>query len=587
MNAERSAKIVPSLIKLQKECGGYLPKDRMKKLALELEVPAYRLQEVASFFSHFRFDQPPRVEVHVCRDMACHMAGAAQLCDGLESLAEEIGGKQVHIGGTSCLGRCDRPVAVSINDRYYAGRDENELADLIRAAMDRTPGGEEKSPRSADPRPTGWKIDPYEGEQRFTVVRELLESDHFDQDRDAMLKVIEESGLVGKGGPGAGPVKKWRAVINAPGKTKYVVCNADESEPGTFKDRELMLRTPHLVVEGVLLACIALGAEKGYIYVRHEYPEQVKALERAIEKAKTFGLRQKMPDGTYRTYDVEVFVSPGNYICGEQSALIEVIEGKRAEPRQRPPDLEIQGLFGKPTLVNNVETLAWIPAILTHGAKWYCDLGANGQKGMRYASVSGDVKNPGVYEVPLGITVGELLELCGGMAGGQTFKAFATSGPSGGFLPRFIPKDKLPPSFVQAVMSPDEKSYDILKLPLDNNYFRYQLKGAMMLGAAHVFYGNKRRLLDEAINSTEFYRNESCGKCVPCRLGSQKLVEIGQHHLNGTSAAQWIDLVEELGGVMSSSSICGLGQVAANPLLSLIDFFPDEIAPTGASSRSQ
>ncbi|MBX9653794.1 NAD(P)H-dependent oxidoreductase subunit E [bacterium] len=587
MSAEPSAKIVPRLIKLQKECGGYLPQERMRDLAEELEVPLYRLQAVASFFSHFRFDPPPRVEVLVCRDMACHMAGAESLCDGLESLAAEIGGKQIHIAGTSCLGRCDQPVAISINDRYYCGRDEFEIADLVRAAMDREASIDRNHRADAGSlKPTGWNIDPYDGEPRFTVLKSLLQADDFEAAREKFLKSIEESGLVGKGGPGAGPVKKWRAVINAPGKTKYVVCNADESEPGTFKDRELMLRVPHLVVEGVLIACAVLDAEKGYIYVRHEYPEQVKMLERAIAQAKAIGLKRKRPDGSELRFDVDVFVSPGNYICGEQSALIEVIEGKRAEPRQRPPDLEIQGLFGKPTLVNNVETLAWIPSIITRGGKWYADLGINGAKGMRYSSISGDVKNPGVYEVPLGITVGELLDLCGGMAGGDTFKAFAPSGPSGGFLPRYIPRDKLPASFVQSVLSAEEKAYDLFKLPLDNNYFRYQLKGTMMLGAAHVFYGSRRRLLDEAINNTEFYRNESCGKCVPCRMGCQKLVEIGHHHLSGPNAPEMIDLVEELGEVMSSSSICGLGQVAANPLLSLIEFFPDEAVRRGSSFQS-
>lgn len=566
--------IVQALHHLQEECGGYLPKDRMEDLAAELNVPMYRLQEVASFFNHYRFEPPARVHVRVCQDLACHMAGAEHLIhEQLKELVDKYGPDVLDVEPASCLGQCDCTVATMINHHPYVGMDASKIQKVVEEIIHDT----HKVPKPDRTMPD-WNIDPYKKQESYEIIQQLVQSDDIEAEGERILKMLEEASLVGKGGPGARTAKKWRTVMkegkNRP--TKYVVCNADESEPGTFKDRELLLRAPHLVIEGIMVAGMIVGAEKGYIYCRHEFPDQIDACNEAIARAKANKLCGKNICGTKYNMDVEVFVSPGNYICGEQTALIEAMEDKRAQPRQRPPDLEIQGLHGCPTLVNNVETLGWVPSIAKNGPDWYLGLGANGCTGMRFTSISGDVNNPGVYEVPLGSTVGELLKIVGGMKPGVKFQAFASSGPSGGFLPRKLPKETLPPAFVEKHMESGQTHYDVMNLTLDNNYLRYELKGALMMGAAHVFIGDNTDLLHLARSCTEFFRNESCGKCVPCRVGSEKMVKLAQVMARKRSRISW-RAFEDLRDAMVSASICGLGQVASNPLQSIRVYFPEMV----------
>jgi len=371
------------------------------------------------------------------------------------------------------------------------------------------------------------------------------------------------------------------------------VVNADESEPGTFKDRELLLRTPHLVIEGLILAGLLTGAERGYLYIRHEYEEPIAAVRAAVKRAEEIGVCGDNILGSGRSFPVEVFISPGGYICGEQSALIEAMEDRRAEPRNKPPMLETNGLYNKPTLVSNVETYAWVPAIQIHGGAWYHDSGQNGANGIRFFSISGDLIRPGVYEVPSGITLRSLIEdYAGGMADGQNLKAFAPSGPSAGFLPAFLPRKRLPEGFAARLAERERTQassglppapageYHVLDLELDLQTMREM---GLMLGAGLVVYGERANMLDQALNASTFFRNESCGKCVPCRVGSQKMVEIAggllQWQYDEESVRTVEKLLTDLQRTMEMTSICGLGMVAGNPIISIFRHFRQDLAP--------
>ncbi len=421
---------------------------------------------------------------------------------------------------------------------------------------------------------------------------------------DILLDEIRDADLRGLGGAGIPAVQKWRDVRDAVRKARqresddraFIVVNADESEPGTFKDRELLLRTPHLIVEAVILACLITEATQGFIYIRHEYAEQIEACRAEIRRAEQLELCGDDAMLIGRPLPISVFVSPGGYICGEQSALIEAMSDRRGEPRNMPPKLETNGLQDLPTLVSNVETFAWVPYICLKSGKVYAEQGVNGWKGRRIFSVSGDVKRPGVYEVPMGLTLRELIygeKFCRGIAGDKKLKAFAPSGPSGGFLParlkagRGLPNDLTKNKSWQELATrrgfdPASTELDILDLELELNLFR-ALSPTQALGAGLVVYSEDRDMAAEAVNSVEFFRNESCGKCVPCRLGSQKLASLGSHLLDGQiSATTWKDevlpMVKEMGKAIELASICGLGRSVPIPLMIAAAFFEDDVA---------
>ncbi len=421
---------------------------------------------------------------------------------------------------------------------------------------------------------------------------------------DALLDELKDADLRGMGGAGIPAVQKWRDVRDAVRAARlresddraFIVVNGDESEPATFKDRELLLRAAHTIVEGVILAGLITEASQGYIYIRHEYAEQIEACRAEIARAEELGWCGVEAPALGRPFPISVFVSPGGYICGEQSALIEAMSDRRAEPRNMPPKLETNGLLDLPTLVSNVETFAWAPYIIIHGGKSYAALGVNGWKGRRFFSVSGDVKRPGVYEVPMGITLRELIcgeEYCGGIVGDAPLKGFAPSGPSGGFLPakltaaHGLPRDHVNNETWQALtarhgLDPAATELDILDLELELNVFR-ALSPTQALGAGLVVYAEGRDMVEQAVNALEFFRNESCGKCVPCRTGSQKFVSLGTHLVNGSIGAdRWknelVPLVKEMGKAIGMASICGLGRSVPMPLNTVIDFFPDDVA---------
>jgi NADH:ubiquinone oxidoreductase subunit F (NADH-binding)/NADH:ubiquinone oxidoreductase subunit E len=421
---------------------------------------------------------------------------------------------------------------------------------------------------------------------------------------DGILNEFTDGDLRGLGGAGIPTAQKLRDVRDAIRSLRkrgeddrgFIVVNGDESEPGTFKDRELLLRTPHLVVEAVILAGLITEATQGFIYIRHEYEEQIAACEAEIRRAEQIGLCGPNAAVIGRSFPISVFVSPGGYICGEQSALIEAMSDRRGEPRNMPPKLETNGLIDLPTIVSNVETYAWMPYIYSKGGKTYAALGVNGWKGRRLFSISGDVKRPGVYEVPMGMTLRELIygdNYCGGIVEDRKLKGFAPSGPSGGFLPakltatKGLPRKHMENTVWQALagrrgFDPTAEELDLLDLELELNAFR-ALSPTQALGAGLVVYAEGRDMADQAVNSLEFFRNESCGKCVPCRLGSEKLAALGTNLREGKiSKSQWeqeiLPLTRELGRAIEMASICGLGRSVPVPLRTASEYFADDVS---------
>ncbi len=589
--------IIPALLSRQKQRGGYLTPADLRAVAAEELVPLHRVQSLVSFFPHFRTDPPPKLEVHVCRDMSCHLRGSVGIAERVEQWANQKFGDDVKVCGVSCLGRCDRAPAVVINEQLYLMRDEQALKHVIQSHIDDKPIEPDTDRGWATEQDYVWEMDPYAHQlPNYAVVRKYLSS----PDPMDIIHALEVAGLLGMGGAGGRTFKKWSEVKEAEGTEKFVVCNADESEPGTFKDRDIMLMTPHLIVEGAILAGLVVGASRGWIYVRHEYSEQIASLEAEIVRASQLGVLGKNICDSSKSFELSVFVSPGNYICGEQTALIEAMEGNRAEPRIRPPELVTNGYQNQPTLLNNVETFAWVPAIVQRNAgRWYADQGrktgrwVGGQSklinGRRLFSISGDVARPGTYEVPTGIPLGELIdEYCGGMAVGKQLVAVALSGPSGGLVPAQIPVKLLSRKFVEDCVPVGTTQFDIRELPLDINISRAI---GLMIGAGIVVYGTGANVLAEALACSRFFAKESCGKCVPCRIGSQKITEMGEQILNGGVGPNQLSVLRntalELSQVMTATSICGLGQVASNPIRSILNYFPELVEDAAGISAKR
>ena len=690
LRPDYSAKIVPVLHRIQHEFG-YLKREALEEAALELEVPLYRMQGVASFFPHFRLSPPKKFTLNVCRDMACHMAGTNETIAKLKAAL----GDQVEVQGVSCLGRCDRAPAAAVStvghehDDYYLGRSTDELRQIVeshvrgevpapdldinrgykpsdfainpysaddpeygaalkvvsirdtalaaavgvlqrkgwapvrveqfrRAAMarlerDQCPDAEIGDAVTAFGTDTGWaKEYTYIGEEMPPPPPKPKEGEKPMRDNrppslgawsELVLNELKDADLRGMGGAGIPSIQKLRDVRDAirrahkrSGDSRgFIVVNGDESEPGTFKDRELLLHLPHLIVEGVIIAGLITAATQGFIYIRHEYSEQIEACRAAIRRAESLGLCGKDASALGRSFPVQVFVSPGGYICGEQSALIEAMSDRRGEPRNLPPKLETNGLIDLPTIVSNVETYGWMPYIVYKSGKGYAKLGENTWMGRRLFSISGDVKRPGVYEVPMGMTLRELIygeKYCGGIIGDKKLKAFAPSGPSGGFLPAKLtaraglPRDHTNnKAWIELTtrrgIDPASTELEICDLELELNLFR-ALSPTQALGAGLVVYAEGRDMVDQAVNAMEFYRNESCGKCVPCRIGSQKMASLGSHLLAGEIPAdRWknelLPLMNEMSKAVELASICGLGRSVPVPLRAVTKFFTSDV----------
>lgn len=523
----------------------YLPSEELKRIAERRSLAVRDLHAIASYYPHFYLQPPAKVIVKVCDDMSCHLRGAPALLQKLEQRLQGMAENELSIRKVSCVGRCDHAPSFVINDRYYDGYSPDEAV----SAVVQTIGG--FPPRASSYRRLDMKLasDPYDGERPYSALRNFVRT----KDWPGLLAAIKAAGLRGMGGAGYPTHQKWEAVRNSPSPEKYVICNADESEPGTIKDRYILTQLPHLVIEGMALAGLCVGARRGYLYIRHEYQEQEEILSAELLRCYEMGLLGRKIQGTEFSFDITMFVSPGGYICGEETALLEAIEGKRAEPRNKPPFMASVGLWGKPTVINNVETLAFATAIAAKGAEWFNSHGTGGFTGLKFVGVSGDVKNPGIYEVPMGTTYADLInQYGGGTPDDRKLIGFAPSGPSSGYLPA-----------------------SMVDLPLD--WQTLSKAGSMVGSGAIVACAEGTCMLDMALNAVRFYRNESCGKCVPCRIGSQKLVEILEGWTHGNYKRTDLPLVDELSHALKQTSICGLGQIVPAPIQSVLKHFRPEV----------
>jgi len=536
--------IVAQLREIQR-AHGYIPVAALRELSERTGEHLYKLHGVISFFPHFRLQPPPPVEVLVCDDLSCHRRGGAALLAAAHERASNAGPEGTVVRAVSCLGRCDRAPACAVNETIVSRVTLDKLADHIATAA----AGERVAGEHVVRGTTPLAVDPYGDGPRYGAARALAASG----DAAGVIASLKAAELRGMGGAGFRTGLKWELVRNAAGDEKYIVCNADESEPGTFKDRFLLENVPHLLVEGMLLAGLVTGARLGIVYIRHEYEGQLEIIEHEIASARAAGALGPSVFGSGRAFELETFVSPGGYICGEESALLEALEGKRGEPRNKPPFPVTHGLHNKPTVINNVETFALAPVILARGAEWFRAQGKAGASGLKFVGISGDVVRPGVYEIGMGTPAREVIfERAGGMAGGRPLKAWAPSGPSSGFLP---------PSMVD--------------VPLD---FDSLAKAGSMLGSgALLALSDEACMLDMALNAVRFFRNESCGKCVPCRVGSAKMVDVLSDIAGGRGRPEHLAMIDDLSHALIQTSICGLGQVVPMPIRSVLTHFRDEV----------
>ncbi|NKC17009.1 MAG: NADH-quinone oxidoreductase subunit F [Gammaproteobacteria bacterium] len=503
---------------------GHLSATHITALAHELRLVQAEVYEVASFYAHFDIvrqgeEPPPPLTVRVCDSLSCELAGAKAL---LEQLPGHLGAG-VRVVRAPCMGRCATAPVAEAGHHHI----DRATVDTIAAAVE----SGQTHPRI----PVYIDFAAYSAAGGYELLKACYAGTH---ERDSVTQSVSDSGLRGLGGAGFPTGRKWGFVRSYPGP-RLMAVNADEGEPGTFKDRHYLQTDPHRFLEGMLIAAWVVEARTVFIYLRDEYPFVREILLAELPKIEAAGLLGEA--------EVELRRGAGAYICGEESSMIESIEGKRGLPRHRPPYVAEVGIFGRPTLVQNVETLYWLRDILQQGPEWFADEGRNGGKGMRSFSVSGRVNDPGVKFAPAGITVRELIdEYCGGMLPGHTLKGYLPGGASGGILPA-----------------------SLADLPLE--FGALDAHGCFVGSHAVVVLSEQDNMGDVALNLMRFFEDESCGQCTPCRVGTEKAVKL-------MASGQWqSEPLRELCQTMADASICGLGQAAANPLLSVLKFFPEDL----------
>lgn len=533
---------------------GWISDGALDYLCRRLTVPPAEAYGVATFYAMFSVKPRPATVLHVCTDLACAAAGAAELCAGVEAGL----GPGVHVERSPCLGLCERaPAALAIragDPVRTAVSAPTTVHDAVLAATSPDSAPEEPPaalavPQAGDPGLTllsrvgvvdPASLDDYRAHGGYTALRRA-----FELGPAGVIREVTDSGLVGRGGAAFPTGRKWQATASQPDHPHYLVCNADESEPGTFKDRVIMEGDPYALVEAMTIAAYATGAHQGYLYLRGEYPRALRRLEHALAQARARGLLGDDILGQGYAFDIEIRRGAGAYICGEETALFNSIEGYRGEPRSKPPFPVEKGLFGKPTVENNVETLVNVLPILTMGAPAYAAIGTAKSTGPKLFCVSGSVARPGIYELPFGATLGELLELAGVRPG---LRAVLLGGAAGGFV------------------RPDERD-----IPLT---FEGTREAGTTLGSGVVLaFDDSVPLPRLLLRIAEFFRDESCGQCVPCRVGTVRQEE-ALHRIaerTGAAAAEDIALLREVGRAMRDASICGLGQTAWNAVESAID----------------
>ncbi|MCK9916208.1 NAD(P)H-dependent oxidoreductase subunit E [Microbacteriaceae bacterium K1510] len=503
---------------------GYLSAAHLAALAAEIRMALTEVYEVATFYAHFDVVKegetpPPTITVRVCESLSCTMRGAEKL---LAELPDKLG-PNVRVVRAPCMGACDHAPAVAVGHVQTF----NATSDKVASAVAVKPHAHAWTPAT--------DFDAYRAQGGYALLKDCIAGT---RTPDELIKIVSDAGLRGLGGAGFPTGRKWSLVRAEPAPRLFAV-NADEGEPGTFKDRHYLERDPHRFLEGVLIAAWVVEAHDTYVYIRDEYPEIRLMLLEEIEKLEEAGLASHTKLHLRR--------GAGAYICGEESAMIESIEGKRGLPRHRPPYVAQVGLFGRPTLEQNVETMFWIRDIVEKGAAWFASHGRNERKGLRSFSVSGRVKNPGVKLAPAGITMRELIEeYCGGMEEGHTFKAYLPGGPSGGILPA-----------------------SMADIPLD--FGTLEKYGCFVGSHAVVILSERDDIKAVALNLMQFFEDESCGQCTPCRVGTEKAAAL-------MAQGPWnVELLNELSTAMRDASICGLGQAAPNPLLCVLKYFPEEL----------
>ena len=519
----RSRDLLIEFLHLIQDKFGHLSAPHLRALAEEMRLSMAEVWEVATFYAHFdpiREDEaaPPALTIRVCESLSCELAGSEQLIAALESGADP---SQVRVLRAPCMGRCDTAPTLEIGHNHI----DHATVEKVTAAI------------AADDThahmPQYETLEDYRAAGGYAELEKLRSSGNWETVQETLLT----SGLRGLGGAGFPSGRKW-GFVRANAGPRFVAVNGDEGEPGTFKDRYYLERTPHLMLEGMLIAAWAVEAEKCFIYMRDEYPAVLEVLRREIASLEEAGF--------VKAGFIDLRRGAGAYICGEESAMIESIEGKRGIPRQRPPYVAQSGIFNMPTLVHNVETLHWITRICREGPQILNSVEKNGRKGLRSYSVSGRVKNPGMYLLAAGSTITDVIAAADGMAEGHEFKAYQPGGPSSGLLPASM--------------------HDV---PLD--FDTLQPHGTFIGSAAVVVLGHKDRARDAALNMLRFFESESCGQCTPCRVGCEKAVKLMQ-------SPKWdADLLNDLCDVMTDASICGLGQAAPNPIKLTLKHFADEV----------
>jgi len=511
-----------------------------------------------------------RLEVLLCAGTACLSSGSRAVRQALiEALSAHGLTQEVRVVETGCMGPCELgPVLLVYPEGTFYVRVKPEDAEEIvvehflkgRPVRRLLWAGEAPPLKELDFFARQKKvvlancgmIDPEEIDEYIAVggYEGLIRA--LERSPEEVIEEVKRAGLRGRGGAGFPTGVKWELVRKAPGAEKFVVCNADEGDPGAFMDRAILEGDPHAVLEGMAIAAYAVGARQGYIYVRAEYPLAIQRLDRAISQARSYGLLGGEVLETGFSFDIELRMGAGAFVCGEETALIASIEGRRGEPRPRPPYPAQAGLWGKPTLINNVETLANVRHILLQGADWFSSLGTGTSKGTKVFALAGQVRNTGLVEVPMGITLRELImEVGGGVPEGRRFKAVQIGGPSGGCLPE-----------------------ELLDVPVDYESLRQH--GAIMGSGGVIVLDDSACMVNVAKFFLEFTADESCGKCTPCRVGTQMMLGLLSRITSGQGTEQDLDRLEELAELVGSASLCGLGQTAPNPVLSTLRYFRDE-----------
>ena len=528
---------------------GYIDEPAMRDVSEALKIPLADLFGTVTFYHHFAREAPGQSAPRVCTGPICKLRGADELLAELETEGAT---------GMACSGRCDVPIPVLRGRTTYAGSNAASLVPTPSPLPQTNPGETTECVFAHIREDERASLEGYRRTGGYDALTHAVQ----DMTPQAILDVVTESGLAGRGGAGFPTGRKWSAVREAGGEPKTIVCNADEGEPGCFKDRVLMDYDPHAVIEGMILAGYATGAAVGFIYLRYEYPETEVVFERALTEARDAGLLGERVLNSDFSFELYVRRGAGAYICGEETSLLNSLEGKHPFPRNRPPYPVTHGYEDRPTAVNNVETLASVPPILTHGAKWYRDLGEGDHAGTKLISLSGDIARPGNYEVPIGMSLRTLLhDWAGGPGEGRTIQAVTMAGLSGGFI----------------------AGDDLDDATLDEACLRG--KGSFLGAGGIMVFDDRRDMVAVAHDAMEFFAHESCGKCFPCRIGTWRLTE----RLDGAGpddVATWKEEVADMATTMKATSACGLGMAAPLVVESLVKYFPEQVeAHVGARGQ--